>query len=44
VSDSAQPTNVYLAYPDQPFQVEVFDPTPGRALDLVLDRQIRPIR
>jgi len=44
VSDTARPTNVYLAYPDEPFQVEVFDPKPGRALKLVLGRKIRPVR
>jgi hypothetical protein len=44
VSDSASPTNVYFAYPAEPYQVEVFDPKPGRALELVLDRKIRPVR
>ncbi|HEX8742327.1 MAG TPA: hypothetical protein VF712_04265 [Thermoleophilaceae bacterium] len=44
VSDTARPTNVYLAYPREPFQVEVFDPQPGRALELVLGRKIRPVR
>ena len=44
VSDSARPTNVYLAYPEEPYQVEVFDPKPGRALRLVLGRKIEPVR
>jgi hypothetical protein len=44
VSDTASPTNVYFAYPDEPYQVEVYDPEPGRALKLVLGRQIRPVR
>jgi hypothetical protein len=44
VSDSARPTNVYLAYPDEPYQVEVFDPQAGRALELVLDGKVRPVR
>lgn len=44
VSDSARPTNVYFAYPDASYQVEVFDPKPGRALRLVLGREIKPVR
>ncbi len=44
VSDSARPTNVYLAYPEEPYQVEVFDPKPGRALKLVLGGKVRPVR
>jgi hypothetical protein len=44
VSDSARPTNVYLAYPKEPYQVEVFDPKPGRALKLVLAGRIKPVR
>lgn len=44
VSDSARPTNVYLAYPKEPYQVEVFDPQAGRALELVLGGKVRPVR
>ncbi len=44
VSDSARPTNVYLAYGKQPYQVEVYDPTPGRALRLVLRGRVEPVR
>jgi hypothetical protein len=44
VSDTARPTNVYLAYPKEPYQVEVFDPKPGRALKLVLGRRVKPVR
>lgn len=44
VSDTAKPTNVYLAFPKEPYQVEVYDPKPGRALKLVLRDRIRPVR
>jgi hypothetical protein len=38
-----RPTNVYLAYPDSNFQIEVFDPSPARALRLVTSGQIKPV-
>jgi hypothetical protein len=41
--DAGNPTDVHLAYRSQPFQVEVFDPTPGRALKLVRSGQVRPV-
>jgi hypothetical protein len=38
------PSNVYLAYPDQPFQIEVFDPSGGRALELATEPgRIQPV-
>lgn len=38
-------TNVYLAYPGQDLQIEVFDPTPGKALQLVnTTGLVKPIR
>lgn len=38
-------TNVYLAYPGQDLQIEVFDPTPGKALQLVNTiGLVKPIR
>jgi hypothetical protein len=39
---SAQ-TNVYFAYPGSKYQVEVFDPNPARAHQLVRSGAIRPI-
>lgn len=37
-------TNVYMAFPGQDFQIEVFDPSPGRALQLVnTSGLVRPI-
>jgi hypothetical protein len=42
---SAQrPTNVYLAYPNLDYQIEVYDPTPGAALHLILTGQLRVVR
>jgi hypothetical protein len=35
--------NVYFTYPGSKFQVEVFDPSPGRARKLVASGAIRPI-
>jgi hypothetical protein len=34
--NSLTPTNIYLAYPGQNFQIEIFDPVPGAALELAL--------
>lgn len=39
------PTNVYMAYPNQAIQVEVFDPTPGRSIVIATsDGVIQPVR
>jgi hypothetical protein len=43
VVDSADATSVHLAYRSRPFQVEVFDPAPGRALKLVRAGRIVPV-
>lgn len=43
VHDKARPTNTYLAFKDEPFQVEVFDPKPGRSLRLVLAGRVRQV-
>jgi hypothetical protein len=37
------PTSVYLAYPGSKYQIEVFDPDPQRALELVTSEEIRPV-
>lgn len=39
----ARASHVYLAYPDSEYQIEVFDPAPGRALRLVSTGAIEPI-
>ena len=42
--DADRPTSVYLAWPGSDYEVEVFDPSPKRALDLVLAGEVAPIR
>ena len=42
--DKKHPTSAYIAYPDLEFQIEVYDPTVGRARQLVTSGQIVPIR
>jgi hypothetical protein len=43
VVDPSRPTNVHLAYPGQPVQVEVFAPEPGLARRLVEAGAVRPL-
>lgn len=38
-----RPTSVYLAYPGSDFQIEVFDPSAARALQLVASGQVKPV-
>jgi hypothetical protein len=40
----ARPTNVYLAFRNVPYEIEVSDPTPGAAIALVRAGRIRPVR
>jgi len=42
--DNKHPTSVYLAYPHVDLQIEVYDPRPGRAQQLVASGRIAPIR
>jgi hypothetical protein len=44
VVGSKTPTNVYLAYPNLPYQIEVFDPSGETARELALAGKIEPIR
>ena len=44
VTNSNSPTSVYLAYPGKDIQVEVYDPRPSRALDLVTSGAVAPVR
>jgi hypothetical protein len=39
-----QPTSVHLAWPGSSYEVEVYDPSPKRALDLVLSGAVQPVR
>jgi hypothetical protein len=38
-----RPTSVYLAYPGSDYQIEVFDPSPARALQLVSSGEVSPV-
>lgn len=42
VASAERPTSVYFASPDNSVQVEVYDPSPARALRLALSPQVRP--
>jgi hypothetical protein len=39
-----RPSSVYLAYPRGKYQVEVYDPSPNRARDLVFSGAVQPVR
>jgi hypothetical protein len=43
VYDATRPTNVHIAYPAQPYQVEVYAPAPGLARRLVAAGAVRPV-
>ncbi len=38
-----RPTNVYVAFPDLPYQIEIFDPDAARAKSLVQSGKVAPI-
>lgn len=43
--DTNRPTNVYLAYPNKDFQIEIYDPTKGAALNLATSKgKVRVIK
>jgi hypothetical protein len=42
--DKNHPTSVYIAYPGHDLQIEVYDPAPGRARQLVMSGQVAPVR
>jgi hypothetical protein len=37
------PTNIYLAYPGKNVQIEVYDPSPRRARDLISSGRVAPV-
>jgi hypothetical protein len=43
-SSRKSPESVYLAYRGSGVQIEVYDPTPGRARDLVTSHQVTAVR
>jgi hypothetical protein len=38
------PTNIYVAFPHQNVEIEVYDPSPKRARSLVASGQVQPVR
>jgi hypothetical protein len=43
VFSSSRPANVYLAYPGSNLQIEVFDPSPQHARNLIMTGQVVPV-
>jgi hypothetical protein len=43
VTNESAPTSVYIAFEDEDYQIEVFDPDPETALDLATSGQIEPV-
>ncbi len=43
LADPASPRSAYLAFPESALQIEVYDPEPGRALELVQAGAVRPV-
>jgi hypothetical protein len=43
VVDTRAPTSIHLAYPGSDYQVEVFDPSPARARQVVSSNQVKSI-
>jgi hypothetical protein len=43
VQNSESPNSVYVAYPGQDLQIEVYDPDPKEALDLATSGEVKPV-
>jgi hypothetical protein len=43
VFSTTRPTNIYLAYPGSNLQIEVFDPSPQRARNLIITGRVVPV-
>jgi len=43
VTNKSRPTSVYIAYPDQDLQIEVYDPSPERALSIATSGDVTPV-
>jgi hypothetical protein len=43
VTSGKSPTSVYIAYPDDDLQIEVYDPDAEAALDLATSGEVRPV-
>ena len=44
IHNRRRPTSAFFSYPHARYQVEVYDPTPGRALTLVSSERVVPLR
>jgi hypothetical protein len=44
ILDPDRPSSVYLAYEGEPYQVEVYDPSADRAVELVTSGAVQPVR
>ena len=44
VGNESNPNNVYLAFPGSDFEIEVFDPAEGEALEIATSGAVRPIQ
>jgi hypothetical protein len=44
VTNEDSPIHVYVAYPGEDFQIEVYDPDPARALDVATSGDVQPVR
>jgi hypothetical protein len=42
--DRAHPTSVYVAYPGVDYQIEVYDPSPARSLQVARSGEVRPVQ
>lgn len=42
--DADRPSSVYVAFKGEPYQVEVYDPSPDTAVDLVVSGAVQPVR
>lgn len=41
--ESSSPTNIYLAFPNESYQVELYDPSPALARSLAVSGQVAPV-
>jgi hypothetical protein len=41
--NEAHPLSAFISYPDSSYQIEVFDPSPGRARELVASGKVNPV-
>jgi hypothetical protein len=44
VTTAGHPGNIHIAYPGLEYQIEVYDPVPGRAHTLALSGRVKPVR